>query len=111
MASPKIFFKYAYYNRRMSTRPVASCNTPTAEDDLFQGVKSLSEQIRSFRAGGLSTGTRQLSDGNYDEDSSLDVDPSSEFGLDRFEKAEAISSTISDRMAKKQKDKLDHAEV
>lgn len=83
----------------------------TPRDQMICGVKSLSDQIRSFRAGGLSSGTRELKDSLYDEDDSIDVDPSSEFGLDRFERGEAIAATVSDRMAKKSKEKLEHAEV
>lgn len=81
----------------------------TPDDDLLHGVKSLSDQIRSFRAGGLPLGTRELGDGNYDEDDSIDVDPSINPGLDRFERSEAIADMISSRMARKHKDKLDKA--
>jgi hypothetical protein len=83
----------------------------TPRDRMICGVKSLSDQIRSFRAGGLSSGTRELKDSLYDEDDSTDVDPSSEFGLDRFERSEAIAATVSDRMAKKKKEKLEHADI
>lgn len=84
---------------------------PTSPDELLHGVKSLSDQIRSYRAGGLSLGTRELGDSNYDEDDSNQVDPSIEPGLDRFERAEALASTISSRMQKKHKEKLEKAEV
>lgn len=83
----------------------------TPRDQLICGVKTLSDQIRSFRAGGLSSGTRELKDSLYDEDDSTEVDPSSEFGVDRFERSERIAATVSDRMAKKKKEKLEHAEV
>ncbi len=92
----------------VSTSPVVHVAEP---DELIVGVKPLSAQIASFRAGGLKTGSRELKDSSYDEDGVFDTDPSSEFGLDRFEKAEAISSQISERMSKKKKDSLEHAEV
>ena len=43
------------------------------------------------------------------EDDVIDVDPSSEFGLDRFEKSEELAATISRRMAAKKKAKLNEA--
>jgi hypothetical protein len=87
-----------------------SC-VPTSEDDLIYGVKPLSDQIRSMRAGGLPLGSRQLEDSNYDEDDSRDVDPTVEPGLDRFEKAEALSATISARMRKRHEEKLKQAKT
>lgn len=91
--------------------PVCGCFAPTSDDDLIHGVKSLSDQIRSFRAGGLPLGQRELSDSNYDEDDSVDIDPSIEPGLDRFERQVAITDRISERMRKKHKEKLEKAEV
>ena len=64
-------------------------------------MKSLFDQIRTMRHGGLCPGIRELTDGNYDEDDSQTVDPSSDFGLDRFEKSEEIASQISTRMKQK----------
>lgn len=84
---------------------------PTSSDELLHGVKPLSDQIRSYRAGGLPLGTRELGDSNYDEDDSNQVDPSIDPGLDRFERAEALASTISSRMQKKHKEKLEKAQV
>lgn len=104
-------FTYENLPDRMSCRPDLMASVGTTLDELVCGVKSLSDQVRSFRAGGLSSGTRELKDSLYDEDDSTDVDPSSEYGLDRFERSEAIAATVSDRMAKKKKDKLEHAEV
>lgn len=104
-------FSYKNLNRRMSSRPCVSSPTPTTDDQLICGVKSLSDQIRTMRHGGLGPGTRELTDGNYDEDDSQIVDPSSDFGLDRFEKSEEIASQISSRMKQKHDEKLKHAEV
>lgn len=95
----------------MSLRSVSSATVPTSPDELIQGVRSLSEQIRSFRNGGLHMGSRELKDHHFDEDDSKDFDPSSEFGLDRFEQVEAISNQISSRMSAKKKQKLQHAET
>ena len=102
-------FSFKGLQARMSCKPVPSKSTPTSVDDLIQGVKCLSDQIRSYRCGGLSTGTRQLSESNYDEDDVIDVDPSSEFGLDRLEKSKELAATISRRMAAKKKAKLNEA--
>lgn len=103
-------FSFKGLQYRMSCKPIPSKSTPTSVDDLIQGVKCLSDQIRSYRCGGLSTGTRKLSDSNYDEDDVIDVDPSSEFGLDRFEKSEELAATISRRMAARKKQKLNDAD-
>lgn len=90
---------------------VRGCFPSTSKDNLLYGVRPLSDQIRSFRAGGLPLGTRELGDGNYDEDDSVDVDPSVDPGLDRFEKSEAIAGMISSRMARKYKEKLEQAKI
>lgn len=86
-------------------------NISVDSTDLIEGVRPLREQIRSFRNGGLRTGSRELKDSDYDEDDSQVVDPSSEFGLDRFEKMEKITDQISERMAAAHRDKIEHAEV
>lgn len=104
-------FSYENLPDRMSCAFDPMAPAGTIVNELVCGVKPLSEQIRSFRAGGLSSGTRELKDSLYDEDDSTDVDPSSEFGLDRFERSEAIAAAVSDRMAKKNQKKLEHAEV
>lgn len=104
-------FSYKNLNKRMSFRPCSFSPTVTVDDDLIHGVRPLSDQIRSFRNGGLGLGVRPLSDSNYDEDDSQIVDPSSDFGLDRFEKSEEIASQISTRMKQKHDEKLKHAEV
>ena len=104
-------FTYDNLPDRMSCRPDLMASVGTTLDELVCGVKSLSDQVRSFRAGGLSSGTRELKDSLYDEDDSTDVDPSSDFSLDRFERSEAIVATVSDRMAKKKKEELEHANV
>lgn len=84
---------------------------PTLGDDVILGVKSLSEQIRSMRKGGLPLGSRELTDANYDEDDSEMVDPTFEPGLDRFEKFESLASVVSDRMRKKYKERFEHADT
>lgn len=84
---------------------------PTSADDVVFGVKSLSEQIRSMRQGGLPLGSRELGDANYDEDDSEKVDPTFEPGFDRFEKFESLASVVSDRMRKKYKERFDHADT
>lgn len=84
---------------------------PTLADDVVFGAKSLSEQIRSMRKGGLPLGSRELSEANYDEDDSEMVDPTFEPGLDRFEKFESLASVVSDRMRKKYKERFDHADT
>ena len=104
-------FSFKGLQARMSCKPVPSKSTPTSADDLIQGVKCLSDQIRSYRCGGLSTGTRPLSESNYDEDDVEEIDPSSEFGLDRFEKSEELASSISRRMAAKMKERLKQAKT
>lgn len=104
-------FTYKNLNRRMSFRPFSGSCAPTTDDELICGVKTLSDQIRTLRHGGLGPAARQLGDANYDEDSSLAVDPSTDFTLDRFEKSEEIAAQISTRMKQKHDDKLKHAEV
>lgn len=106
-------FDFVNLPRRMSRRRCARRGvcTPTSEDDFFYGVKSLSEQIRSMRKGGLPLGSRELGESSYDEDDSEYIDPTFEPGFDRFEKAEALRSTISGRMKKRQDEKLKHAKV
>lgn len=104
-------FSYKNLNKRMSSRPCSFSPNETTDDQLIHGVKPLSDQIRSFRNGGLGLGARPLGDSNYDEDDSQVVDPSSDFGLDRFEKSEEIASQISTRMKQKHDEKLKHAEV
>ena len=91
--------------------PVCGSFEPTSSDDLIQGVKPLSAQLRSMRNGGLPLGRREIGESCYDEDDSTVVDPSIEPGLDRFERSIAITDRISDRMQAKLKDKLDKAEV
>lgn len=108
---PPACFSYRDLNKRMSSRPRSFFSNETTDDELVHGVKSLSDQIRSFRNGGLGLGARPLGDSNYDEDDSQVVDPSSEFGLDRFEKSEEVASQISTRMKKKHDEKLKHAEA
>lgn len=104
-------FSYKNLYKRMSSRPFPPSQRGTSVDELLFGVKSLSDQIRTMRHGGLGPGVRQLSDSNYDEDDVQTVDPSSDFTLDRFEKSEEIASQISTRMKQKHDEKLKHAEV
>lgn len=108
---PPARFSYRDLNKRMSFCPRSFHPSATTDDELIQGVKPLSDQIRSFRNGGLGLGARPLGDSNYDEDDSQVVDPSSEFGLDRFEKSEEVASQISTRMKKKHDEKLKQAEA
>ncbi len=84
---------------------------PTSDDDLILGVKSLSEQIRSMRHGGLPLGSRELTDASYDEDDSELIDPTFEPGADRFEKMEGLSAVVSDRMRKKYEERFKHADT
>ena len=102
-------YRRNYYFDRLNHEEPVKCVPPA--DPLLEGVMPLRDQIASFRRGGLGLGSRPLPDSAYDEDDTTDVDPTSEFGLDRFERAEAIASTISDRMKSKHSDKLDHADV
>jgi hypothetical protein len=104
-------FSFKNLHKRMSSRPRSFSPNETTDDQLIHGVMPLSDQIRSFRKGGLGLGVRPLGDSNYDEDDSQVVDPSSDFGLDRFEKLEEIASQISTRMKQKHDEKLKHAEV
>lgn len=104
-------FTYKYLYRKMSARPCPAALTSTPDDEFIFGVKTLSAQIRSFRHGGLGLGSRELGDANYDEDNVQDVDPSTDFTLDRFEKSEEIAAQISTRMKQKHDEKFKHAEV
>lgn len=106
-------FDFAHLPARMSRCCHGSRGVcvPTPDDDLIHGVKSLSEQIRSMRHGGLPLGSRELTDASYDEDDSELIDPTFEPGADRFEKMEGLSSVVSDRMRKKYKEKFEHADT
>lgn len=79
-------------------------------NQLNFGVLPLSSQISAMRRGGVSLSTRRLGDGNYDEDDSETIDPAIN-DLDRFERLNAITDTISERMKQRDKDKLEHADV
>ena len=105
-------FDFAHLSARMSRCRHGSRGAcvPTPSDDLIYGVKSLSDQIRSMRHGGLPIGSRELTDASYDEDDSELIDPTFEPGTDRFEKMEGLSSVISDRMRKKYKERFEHAD-
>lgn len=105
-------FDFASLPARMSRcrRGSRGSSLPTSDDDLILGVKSLSEQIRSMRRGGLPLGSRELTDASYDEDDSELIDPTFEPGADRFEKLEGLSSVVSDRMRKKYEEKFKHAD-
>lgn len=103
-----------FSNRKIRDPRSSVCRSvlpPTPEDDFLHGVLPLSEQIRKVLAGGQPPQSRELRDSNYDEDDSQDVDPLSEFGIDRFERAEAMTDLISDRIAKKKKKQLETADV
>ena len=101
-----------FFGRDRSMSIVSGSDSHFVESpELIEGVKTLSDQIASFRAGGLHMGSRELKDSHFDEDDVEAIDPSSEFGKDRFEQSEAIASQISGRMSKKHKDKLEQAEV
>lgn len=105
-------FSFVGLDKRMSRccrSGFRSCGDPTPADDIVYGVKSLSDQIRSFRKGGLPLGSRELGDSNYDEDDSVDIDPTVEPGMDRFEKSEMIATMVSSRMKKHYENKLSHA--
>lgn len=106
-------FDFASLPARMSRcrRGSRGVCVSTPDDDLIHGVKSLSEQIRSMRHGGLPLGSRELTDASYDEDGSELIDPTFEPGADRFEKMEGLSFVVSDRMRKKYKEKFEHADT
>lgn len=106
-------FGVPLYSDRSRSMTIASDPGPHFVDspELIEGVKTMSDQIASYRAGGLKMGSRELKDSHFDEDDVDIIDPSSEFGSDRFEKAEAIAGLVSERMAKKRKQKLEQAEV
>lgn len=106
-------FDFAHLPARMSRCRHGSRGVcvPTPSDDLIYGVKSLSDQIRSMRHGGLPLGSRELTDSVYDEDDSELIDPTFEPGADRFEKMEGLSSVVSDRMRKKYKERFEHADT
>lgn len=99
--------KKLFLDRRVAHS--AMCGYP--EQEFIAGCMSLSDQIRVYRAGGLPPAVRQLNDSVYDEDDVSDVDPSSEYGKDRFERVEAITDMISDRMLAQKKKKLQEAQV
>lgn len=113
-ASVQLFEDFDFGNlpTRMSRCRRGSRGTcvPTSADDVVFGVKSLSEQIRSMRKGGLPLGSRELTDADYDEDDSELIDPTFEPGADRFEKLESLSSVVSDRMRKKYEERFKHAD-
>lgn len=102
-------YRRNHYFRQCAHEAPVQCVIPS--DPPLEGVMPLRDQIRSFRRGGLGLGSRSLPDSAYDEDDATDVDPTSEFGLDRFERAEAIASTISGRMQSKHSDDLAHAKA
>lgn len=104
-------FSYKNLHKRMSFRPASCTPDGTSDDQLICGVKTLSDQIRTMRHGGLPVSSRELTDANYDEDDVQTIDPSSDYTLDRFEKSEEIASQISTRMKQKHDEKLKHAEV
>lgn len=115
----QVLFNYRYYlimktidfkSRVSPRRHAPSCASACVSKDLILGAIPLNRQIEIMRAGGHAVSTRQLGETNYDEDDVLTVDPSVDT-LDRFERAEAIASLISDRIAKKKKEKLEKAEV
>lgn len=106
-------FDFSNLPARMSRcrRGFRGCSSCTPEDELIFGVKSLSDQIRSMRYGGLPLGSRELTDASYDEDDSELIDPTFEPGADRFEKMEGLSSVVSGRMRKKYEEKFKHAQT
>jgi hypothetical protein len=114
-ASVQLFEDFDFGNlpTRMSRcrRGSRGACVPTSADDVVFGVKSLSEQIRSMRNGGLPLGSRELTDANYDEDDCDDIDPTFEPGFDRFEKSEALRDRISDRMKKRYEERLKQAKT
>lgn len=99
------------FRSRVSSRVhYPSSRSSCVSRDLILGAVPLNRQIEIMRAGGHAVPTRQLGDTNYDEDDVYTVDPSVD-KLDRFERAEAIASVISDRIAAKKMNKLEKAEV
>lgn len=88
-----------------------ACGVGLPENDFISGAMSLSDQVRCFRAGGLPPATRSLSESVYDEDDVEVVDPSVNYGSDRFERSEAIAAQISERKKKAKEKRLKEARV
>lgn len=88
---------------------IPDAGVPTTTEDFVYGVESLSQQLRNARFGGLPVDQDKAPDSSYDEDDVLEVDPTTNPSLDRFERTEQIASQISSRMKSKHKDELEHA--
>lgn len=89
--------------------PVAPC--VPADGELISGVLPLTEQIRKMQSGGLPLSVRELSESNYDEVDSTEVDPTVDRSVDRLERSELIAQRISERMRDSHSEELDHADV
>lgn len=104
-------FTFKRLNATMSAgrRPVS--RTTPVEDDLLLGVLPFTDQIRRFRMGGLALNERAPEQMGYDEDDTTIVDPSAQFGTDRFERAEGLREILSDRMKSQKQAALEHADA
>lgn len=100
-------FSYADLPRRLAlTEPVVihSCS----EDCIIHGVKSLRQGLKEYHETGVypCDPVQHNSEEFYDEDSVNQVDPSTDFTLDKFERIEKIVENVSERERKKHEDDL-----
>ena len=77
-------------------------------DCLIHGVKSLRQGLQEYWETGVypSDRVQHNSEDYYDEDSTTQVDPSTDFSLDKFERIEKIVEVASERERKKHEDDL-----
>ncbi|UWN62111.1 hypothetical protein [Alistipes onderdonkii] len=100
-------FSYSDLPRRMDlveSVVVHSCS----EDCLIHGVKSLRQGLQEYWETGVypCDPVQRNSGEYYDEDSTTQVDPSTDFSLDKFERLEKIVEVVSERERKKHEDDL-----
>ena len=100
-------FSYSDLPRRMDlveSVVVHSCSA----DCLIHGVKSLRKGLQEYWEIGVYPCDRvqHNSEDYYDEDSTTQVDPSTDFSLDKFERIEKIVEVASERERKKHEDDL-----
>lgn len=83
---------------------VHSCS----EDFLIHGVKPLRQGLQEYWETGVypCDPVRRNPEEYYDEDSTTQVDPSTDFSLDKFERIEKIVEVASERERKKHEDDL-----
>lgn len=85
--------------------------TETPANSLLHGVKPFADLIRRSMNGGLGLAERPLEESSYDEEKTDVLDPTTQFGSDRFERSEAIASLVSEEAARHKRSKLEHADV